>query len=241
VTPAVRTAGLTRVFVSDWKRERRTAVDRLDLEVAEGEIYGFLGPNGAGKTTTLKLLLGLLRPTAGSAEVLGCPAGGIAHRARLGYLPENPYFYDYLTSSEFLRFAASLSGRARPTDGEIEALLRRVGLAHAPALALRKFSKGMLQRIGVAQALVGDPAILILDEATSSVDTRTEVAIQAALRRILSGRTALIIAHRLSTIRDADRIVVVDAGRVVEDGTYADLIAGDGPFAALHRAQFNAG
>ena len=227
MTAAVRTLGLTKVFVSDWTRRRTVALDRLDLEVAAGEIYGFLGPNGAGKTTTIKLLLGLLAPTAGRAEVLGEDARGLAHRARLGYLPENPAFYDYLTGRELLDFCGRLAGLAGPgRRRRIDELLGLVGLERAADVRLGRYSKGMLQRAGLAQALLGDPRLLILDEPQSGLDPagRKEVR-DLILRLAAEGRTVLFSSHILADAEMiCDRVGILRAGRLVAAGRLDELL-----------------
>ena len=227
MTAVIRTAGLTKVFVSDWKRTRTTAVDRLDLEVGAGEIFGFLGPNGAGKTTTLKLLLGLLRPSGGSAEILGEDPRGLAHRDRLGYLPENPYFYDYLTGREFLDFCGRLCGLAGSVRRErIGRLLALVGVEEAADLRLRRYSKGMLQRIGLAQALVNDPQLLILDEPQSGLDPAGRKQVRdliLELRR--QGRTILFSSHILADAEMiCDRVGIMSRGRLVASGRLDELL-----------------
>ena len=227
MTPVVRTEGLTKVFVSDWKRARTTAVDRLDLEVAEGEIYGFLGPNGAGKTTTIKLLLGLLRPTAGRATVLGADATGLAHRAQLGYLPESPYFYDYLTGREFLDFCGRLCGvPGTPRRERIARLLALVDLERAADLRLGKYSKGMLQRIGLAQALVNDPRLLILDEPQSGLDPAGRKQVRDLILRLKGeGRTVLFSSHILADAEMiCDRVGILNRGRLVAAGSLDALL-----------------
>ena len=227
MTVVIRTTGLTKVFVSDWRRVRTTAVDHLDLEVAEGEIYGFLGPNGAGKTTALKMLLGLLRPSSGSAEVLGEDASGLAHRSRLGYLPENPYFYDYLTGREFLDFCGRLCGLKSPGRQErVVRLLALVGLERAADVRLRKYSKGMLQRVGMAQALVNDPQLLILDEPQSGLDPLGRKQVRdLILQQRDEGRTVLFSSHILADAEMiCDRVGIMNHGRLVATGRLEELL-----------------
>jgi ABC-2 type transport system ATP-binding protein len=227
MSAVIRTSGLTKVFVSDWRRTRTVAVDRLDLEVGEGEIYGFLGPNGAGKTTAIKLLLGLLRPTSGSAEVLGEDASGLAHRALLGYLPENPYFYDYLTGREFVDFCARLCGIADAVRRErVPRLLELVGLERAADVRLRKYSKGMLQRVGLAQALVNEPRVLILDEPQSGLDPVGRKEVRELIRRLREeGRTVLFSSHILADAEMiCDRVGIMDRGRLVATGRLDELL-----------------
>ena len=227
MSAVIRTAGLTKVFVSDWSRARTVAVDRLDLEVGEGEIYGFLGPNGAGKTTTIKLLLGLLRPSGGRAEVLGEDAAALAHRAFLGYLPENPYFYDYLTGREFLDFCGRLCGLGAEARRErLPGLLELVGLGGAGDVRLRKYSKGMLQRVGLAQALVNDPRVLILDEPQSGLDPAGRKQVRDLILRLRAeGRTVLFSSHILADAEMiCDRVGIMSRGRLVAAGRLDELL-----------------
>jgi len=227
VSAVISTRGLTKVFVSNWRRARTVAVDHLDLEVAEGEIYGFLGPNGAGKTTTIKLLLGLLRPSAGSVEILGEPAGGLAHRGRLGYLPENPSFYDYLTGREFLDFCGRLCGIPGPLRRErIAQLLALVDLERAAEVRMRKYSKGMLQRAGLAQALVNDPRLLILDEPQSGLDPLGRKKVRDIILRLRAeGRTVLFSSHILADAEMiCDRVGIMNRGRLVASGRLDQLL-----------------
>src|SRR5919107_4438897 len=172
MSAAIRIDDLTKDYwVGFWRKRPYRALDRLSLEVQPGEIFGFLGPNGAGKTTTLKLLMQLIFPTAGRAEILGRPVGDLAARRRIGYLPENPYFYDYLTAEELLHYFARLFGyAAADRRTRVNTLLDRVGIAAERRLQLRKFSKGMLQRVGIAQALLNDPDVVFLDEPMSGLD-----------------------------------------------------------------------
>jgi ABC-2 type transport system ATP-binding protein len=236
VTAVIRTAGLTKVFVSDWKRTRKVAVDALDLEVGQGEIYGFLGPNGAGKTTTLKLLLGLLRPTSGTVEVLGEDARALAHRGRLGYLPENPYFYDYLTGREFLDFCGRLCGIAGPARrAGVERLLAQVGMERSADERMRKYSKGMLQRIGLAQALVNDPPLLILDEPQSGLDPAGRKQVRDLILGLRAeGRTVLFSSHILADAEMiCDRVGILRHGRLVAAGRLDELLR-----ARVHGVEF---
>jgi len=238
LTAVIRTEGLTKVFVSDWRRARTTAVDRLDLEVAEGEIYGFLGPNGAGKTTTLKLLLGLLRPSAGRASIFGADAAGLGHRALLGYLPESPYFYDYLTGREFLDFCGRLCGVPAPLRRErIARLLALVDIERAADLRLGKYSKGMLQRIGMAQALVNDPRLLILDEPQSGLDPAGRKQVRDLILRLKAeGRTVLFSSHILGDAEMiCDRVGILHRGRLVASGRLDELVR-----ARVHAVEFQA-
>src|SRR6476620_11683192 len=172
MTPAIDVEDLTKDYkVGFWRPRPYRALDRLTLQVQPGEVFGFLGPNGAGKTTTLKLLMQLIFPTAGRASILGRPAGDVEVRRRIGFLPEQPYFYDYLTAEELLEYFASLFGYGgRERRARTSRLLDEVGIGAERCLALRKLSKGQIQRVGLAQALVNDPEVVFLDEPLSGLD-----------------------------------------------------------------------
>src|SRR6185503_10935632 len=169
---AIKTEGLTKHYqVGFWRPRPYIALDNLTLSVAPGEVFGFLGPNGAGKTTTLKLLMQLIFPTSGRAEILGRPVGDVSVRRRIGYLPENPYFYDNLTAEELLIYFARVFGySAQDARARASGLLDEVGIGSERRFQLRKFSKGMVQRVGIAQALVNDPEVVFLDEPMSGLD-----------------------------------------------------------------------
>src|SRR4029079_13958181 len=168
---AIRIEELTKDYaIGFWRRRSYRALDRLSLEINSGEVFGFLGPNGAGKTTTLKLLMQLVYPTSGRAEILGRPVGDLAVKRRIGFLPENPYFYDYLTAEELMTYFASLFGyQGAERTTRVRRLLDDVGIGAERRLQLRKFSKGMIQRVGIAQALINEPELVILDEAMSGL------------------------------------------------------------------------
>lgn len=211
------------------KKKRVRALDDLSLDVRRGEIFGFLGPNGAGKTTTLKLLMRLIYPTSGSARILGHSIADVSTRARIGYLPENPYFYDYLSGRELLEYTAALFGipsseaAVRNND-----LLGQVGLDTDRAnRQLRKYSKGMLQRIGIAQALVNDPEIVFMDEPMSGLDPigRREVRdLLLSLRQ--QGKTIFFSSHILSDVEAlCDRAAILTRGKLVRCGTVNELTA----------------
>ncbi|MGH9823454.1 MAG: ABC transporter ATP-binding protein [Blastocatellia bacterium] len=213
-----------------FKRVTVRALDNLSLDVHRGEVFGFLGPNGAGKTTTLKLLMGLTYPSAGSARILGTPIERLETRARIGYLPENPYFYDYLTGRELLRYSASLFGiRGSSSRSRVDELLELVGLSgEAAGRQLRKYSKGMLQRIGIAQALVNDPELMFMDEPMSGLDPlgRREIMdIMASLRE--QGKTLFFSSHILTDVEVlCDRAAILNKGRLVRCGSIAELTRG---------------
>jgi ABC-2 type transport system ATP-binding protein len=225
----VLTEGLTKDFpVGFWRPRPKRALDGLDLEIPPGGVFGLLGPNGAGKSTTLKLLLGLLLPTSGRAEVLGRPPGDLDARRQLGFLPENPTFYDHLSADEVLSYFAGLFGydsvdRRRRVDDA----LRLVGLDGDRRRPLRQYSKGMVQRVGLAQALINDPELVILDEPMSGLDPigRHEVR-DIILRLRQSGRTVLFSSHILSDAEQlCSRVGILSRGRLVAAGTIDELTA----------------
>jgi ABC-2 type transport system ATP-binding protein len=224
---AIETTRLEKTYaVGFWRNKPRVALRPLDLAVEEGEVFGFLGPNGAGKTTTLKLLMGLVFPTGGEARILGKDINDAATKAQIGFLPEQPYFYDYLTAQELLQYYAQLAGvPARERSRKIAAMLERVGLKDAAGVQLRKFSKGMLQRVGLAQAILHDPKVVFLDEPMSGLDPmgRREVReLMAELRQ--SGKTVFFSTHILSDAEAlCDRVGVIHQGELRAIGTVADL------------------
>ena len=228
---AIRTESLTKDFsIGFWRPRPYRALDALNLEVATGETFGFLGPNGAGKTTTLKLLMQLIYPTSGRAEILGRPVGDIDVRRRIGYLAESPYFYDYLTAEELLDYFAQLFGyNGSERRRRVSSLLDLVGIGGERRLPLRKFSKGMVQRVGVAQALLNDPEIVFLDEPMSGLDPlgRREVRnLILALRD--RGCTVFFSSHVLSDAEAlCNRVAVLAHGKLVASGRISDLQAFD--------------
>ena len=228
VAPIVlKTEALCKQFkVGFWGRPL-TALERLDLEVHTGEIFGFLGPNGAGKTTTLKILMGLIYPTSGKAWILGHKVGEVAMKQQVGFLPESPYFYDYLTAEEFMRFYGQLFGLGGPLLSErITTLLSIVGLSDARSLQLRKFSKGMLQRIGIAQALINDPHLVILDEPMSGLDPVGRKEIRDLILQLKAqGKTVFFSSHILHDAEVlCDRVGILIKGRLVALGKVTELI-----------------
>jgi ABC-2 type transport system ATP-binding protein len=226
---AVQTVGLTKSYRHPWTGRMIPGVQDLNLEVARGEVMGCLGPNGAGKTTTLKLLTGLLKPTRGSAWLLGEPITKVESRRRLGFLPEQPYFFEYLSGIEYLEFAGRLSGlqaqNARERAGH---WLGRVGLGDRPRLVLRKYSKGMLQRLGLAAALMHDPELLILDEPMSGLDPfgRRDVR-DLILEQRERGTTVLFSSHILPDVETlCDRVAIIMAGRLTRVATVGEIVGG---------------
>ncbi|HXT63125.1 MAG TPA: ABC transporter ATP-binding protein [Pyrinomonadaceae bacterium] len=241
---AIEINNLTKDYeIGFWGKRQVRALDSLSLTVAGGQIFGFLGANGAGKTTTLKLLMRLIFPTAGSARILGQDISDVSMHARIGYLPENPYFYDYLSPREFLDYCGQLFGvekteRKRRT----EALLTRVNLeAGSWNRQLRKLSKGMLQRVGLAQALINDPEIVFLDEPMSGLDPvgRREVRdLIASLRA--EGKTVFMCSHILSDIEVlCDSVAILKKGKLAHAGSLEDLRAREGTLIEIIAAGAN--
>jgi ABC-2 type transport system ATP-binding protein len=227
--PALATYELTKDYaVGFWKKRPYRALDRLTLRVDQGDVFGFLGPNGAGKTTTLKLLMRLVFPTSGSAELLDRPVGDRAARHHIGYLPENPYFYDYLTAEELLQYFAGLFGLgSAERRRRSETLLDEVGLGAERRLPLRKCSKGMLQRVGIAQALINDPQLVILDEPMSGLDPLGRRDVRALILRLRDrGRTVFFSSHVLADAEAlCSRVAILAKGKLAAAGRVADIVA----------------
>src|SRR6266849_4547060 len=200
----------------------------LSLEVSDGEIFGLLGPNGAGKTTAIKMLLGFVRPTTGRAFVAGEPAGSLAARRTMGYLPENPALYEFLTGEEYLRFAGRLAGLSRADAAtRTQKLLEQVGLAGRADRPIRRFSKGMVQRLGLAQALIGEPRIVVLDEPMSGLDPIGRKDVRDLIFDLRGqGRTVLFSTHILSDVEAiCDRVGIMVDARLTDCGALTDLVA----------------
>ena len=232
MTTAIEIDNLTKDYETGfWRKRKARALDGLSLTVESGQIFGFLGANGAGKTTTLKLLMRLIYPTGGTARILGRDINDVSMHARIGYLPENPYFYDYLTAREFMNYCGELFGLDRATrERRTNDLLTRVNLdPKGWDRQLRKFSKGMLQRVGLAQSLVNDPEIVFLDEPMSGLDPvgRREVRdLIASLRT--QGKTVFMCSHILSDIEVlCDSVAILKHGRLAHAGSLAELRAGE--------------
>src|SRR5216684_536994 len=226
---ALATEELTKDYaVGFWRKRPYRALDRLTLDVEPGEVFGFLGPNGAGKTTTLKLLMQLVFPTSGRAELLGKPVGDLSVKRRIGYLPEHPYFYDHLTAEELLRYFAGLFGYSGAERRQrVERLLDEVGIGAERRLQLRKFSKGMLQRLGIAQALVNDPELVILDEPMSGLDPIGRKEIRDLIRELgAEGKTVLFSTHILSDVELlCNRVGIIVGGRLRDAGPLDQLLS----------------
>ncbi len=225
---ALEIKNLTKEYtVGFWRKKPVRALDSLNLEVNQGESFGFLGPNGAGKTTTLKILMRLIFPTNGDARILGAELDDMAMRARIGYLPEQPYFYDYLTARELLVYCAKIFGLSKGEAlARAEKLIQQVGLEHAADKQLRKYSKGMLQRAGLAQSLINDPEVLFLDEPMSGLDPlgRREVRDLIANLRA-QGKTVFFSSHVLSDVEAlCDRVAIMSKGCLIESGRLSDIL-----------------
>jgi len=212
--------------VGFWGRES-VAISDINLSVQEGEIFGFLGPNGAGKTTTIKILMGLIHPTAGTAKLLGQPVGNIKAKSKIGFLPESSHFYEYLTAMEALTFYGGLFGLSKNRLKErIPTLLKQVGLVSSAHLQLRKFSKGMLQRMGIAQSLINDPELIILDEPMSGLDPigRKEMR-ELILGLKAQGKTVFFSSHITHDVEMiCDRVGILVGGRLLRMGGLAEIL-----------------
>lgn len=225
--PVVVASRLNRVYRSGFGMKRVPALVDLDLQIEQGEIFGFLGPNGAGKTSLIKIIMGLSRPTSGEVTVFGRSPRDAATKARMGFLPESPYFYEYLTAREFLRLAARLtnlpeSDAAASTDS----LLRLVGMENAADLPMRGYSRGMLQRMGIAQALVGDPEFVVLDEPMGGLDPVGRKEFRDIIFNLRErGKTVFFSTHILSDVEIiCDRVGIIIAGRLVNVGRLSEIM-----------------
>ncbi len=224
---AIETFALSKVYrVGFWRKRDQLALRSLTLTVEQGEIFGYLGPNGAGKTTTLKLLMGLVFPSGGSARILGMDIGDPRMKAQIGYLPEQPYFYDYLTAGELLDYYAALSGLpVRERRRRVSELLSRVGLAEVERMQLRKFSKGMLQRVGIAQAIIHNPRVVFLDEPMSGLDPVGRREVRDLIQGLKDeGKTVFFSTHILADAETlCDRVAVLHRGELRGIGVIAEL------------------
>jgi ABC-2 type transport system ATP-binding protein len=236
----IETEHLTKTYVRDvidfeygklsirFGRRKNEALKDLNLDIQEGEIFGLLGPNGAGKTTAIKILMGIHFPSSGSARIMGKPLGDRAVKRKIGFLPENPYFYDYLQGWEFLDFYGQLYGMSKKARrAKTEQLLAEVGLAHAANRPLRGYSKGMIQRIGLAQALLNDPDIIFLDEPQSGLDPMGRKEVRDLIFGLRDrGKTVFFSSHILSDAEMiCDRVGIVNHGRLVAIGRLGELLS----------------
>jgi ABC-2 type transport system ATP-binding protein len=227
--PAIEIEELSKDFLAGfWRPRPYRALDRLTLSVAEGEVFGFLGPNGAGKSTTIKLLMQLLFPTAGSARILGRPVGDLSVKQRIGFLPENPYFYDHLTAEELLGYFARLFGlRGADASSRVSRVLDDVGIGAERRLRLRQYSKGMVQRVGLAQALLNEPDVVFLDEPMSGLDPLGRRHVRQLMLRLRDrGCTVFFSSHILSDAESlCSRVGILAQGRLVASGRLSEILA----------------
>jgi len=227
---AIEIIGLEKTYnVGFWRKRPKCALRPLHLKVEEGEIFGFLGPNGAGKTTTLKMLMGLVFPTGGSARILGMDVHDPQIKAQIGFLPEQPYFYDYLTARELLEYYGRLSGVVgKDLSARVERVLGRVGLPDVGGVQLRKFSKGMLQRVGIAQAILHEPKVVFFDEPMSGLDPMGRREVRDLMEQLKAdGKTVFFSTHILSDAEAlCDRVAVIHLGELRAVGAIADLTSG---------------
>jgi ABC-2 type transport system ATP-binding protein len=213
----------------DFHQEKKVALVGLDLEVQAGEVFGFLGPNGAGKTTTMNVLLGFIPPTSGEASLFGIDVRQPIARQRIGYLPELTYYYKFLTAEELLRFYAKIFGLERAeTDKRIAELLKLVELESAAKRQIKSYSKGMQQRVGLAQSLINNPDLLILDEPTSGLDPLGRMKVREIIQRLKNeGKTVFFSSHELGEVETiCDRVAIVHQGKLKTVGTVAQVSAG---------------
>jgi len=226
-TPAVRITGLTKFYRVPLRKQKVVAVKNLNLEVPEGQVYGLLGPNGSGKSTTLKILLGLVTPNQGESKIFGQDSRDYRSHSEVGFLPENPYFYKYLTAVETLRFYGKICGMGgKVLDVRIEELLALVGLEDARHRRVGGYSKGMLQRIGLAQALIQDPRLLVLDEPTAGVDPLGSRQIRDLILELKKrGKTVLLTSHLLEQVQEVcDRVGIMARGEMMREGRLEELV-----------------
>ena len=225
---AIDVHALTKTYRTPFTRKKVEALRGVTFAVERGHIFGFVGPNGAGKTTTIRTLMGLIRPSAGSATLLGHPLGSRAARARVGFLPESPYFYDYLNVGELCDLAGRLFGLPPAVRKQrADALIEKLGLGRARGQSLKKFSKGMLQRAGLAQALMNDPELVVLDEPMSGLDPIGRKEVRDLILELRDqGKTVFFSTHILSDVEAiTDRVAIVARGQLQAHGTPAELVS----------------
>jgi len=227
-TPAISIQNLTKVFPIPFRREKVIAVNDLSLVVEPGQVYGLLGPNGSGKSTTMKVVLGLVTPTSGKTEIFGCDSTRVESREQVGFLPENPYFYKFLTGMETLDFYGKLCGlRGSKLRERSKELLNLVRLENAADRRIGGYSKGMLQRIGLAQALIQEPRLLVLDEPTAGVDPSGSREIRDLILDFKArGLTVLLCSHLLEQVQEiCDRVGILHQGHLIREGQLNELIS----------------
>ena len=228
MAPAIETQNLTKEYPHGFLHlKKKSSLESLTMQVEDGEVFGFLGPNGAGKSTTIKLLMGIIFPTAGSAQILGKPVSDITMHRDIGYLPEQPYFYDYLTAAEVLDYFARFHGfGAAERKERVQKMLKKVGLETAGKIQLRKYSKGMLQRVGLAQAILHDPKLVILDEPMSGLDPVGRREVRDIIMELKNaGKTILFSTHILSDAETlCDRVGVIAGGKLRGVGSPGSIV-----------------
>jgi len=229
--PAIRIQNLTKDFRLGLRGVKLRAVDDLSLEVADNQVFGLLGPNGSGKSTTMKVILGLLEPTRGHCEIFGLPSDSVAARRLVGFLPESPYFYRFLTGRELVDFYANICGvPAAERARRVDEVLELVGLTAAAHRRVGTYSKGMLQRVGLAQAVVHDPRLVILDEPTAGVDPVGTMAITELILELKRrGKTVLLCSHLLAQVEGVcDHLAILNQGKLVAEGSVSSLLRREG-------------
>jgi ABC-2 type transport system ATP-binding protein len=225
--PAIAVKGLTKDFRIGLRGLKLRAVDNVSFEIPRGQVFGLLGPNGCGKSTTLKIILGLVSPTAGEVSILGFPFATTAARSRTGFLPEAPYFHKFLSGRELVAYCARLSGvKPESVNQAVEEALALTAMTEAGDRTIGTYSKGMLQRIGLAQAIVHDPELVILDEPTAGVDPVGSAAIGQMIKAMKSkGKTIVLCSHLLGQVEQVcDRIAIMDRGKLVLEGRVDDVL-----------------
>ncbi len=225
--PAIAVKGLTKDFRIGLRGLKLRAVDHVSFEIPRGQVFGLLGPNGCGKSTTLKIILGLVSPTAGEVSILGFPFATTAARSRTGFLPEAPYFHKFLSGRELVAYCARLSGvKPESVNQAVEEALALTAMTEAGDRTIGTYSKGMLQRIGLAQAIVHDPELVILDEPTAGVDPVGSAAIGQMIKAMKSkGKTIVLCSHLLGQVEQVcDRIAIMDRGKLVLEGRVDDVL-----------------
>lgn len=228
MTPAISTKNLGKIYRVGFFMRQVEGLRDLSLEVGQGEAFGFIGPNGAGKTTTIKILMGLHRPTSGSASLFGVDVNESAARSRVGFLPERPYFYEHLSAREVLHFYGQLSGMESDMRADrIEMLLERVQLTRFADVSLAKYSKGMLQRVGLCQTLLHDPDLVVLDEPMSGLDPVGRALVRdLIIEQRDAGKTVFFSSHILSDVEAiCDRVAILVAGELRESGPIDEVVA----------------
>jgi ABC-2 type transport system ATP-binding protein len=229
--PVLECAGLTKDFTDLWGRPTVRSLDALNMTVRRGEVFGLLGPNGAGKTTTIKLILGLIFPTAGTVRVLGADPRNVEAKRRIGYLPEETYLHKFLNADETLEFYGRLFDLPRDVRRKrTDELIARVGLTHARKRPLKEYSKGMVRRVGLAQCLINDPDFVLLDEPTSGMDPIGSREIKDLILELKrQGKTVLLSSHLLGDVEDVcDRVAMLYRGRLQLEGRVSELLESDG-------------